>query len=68
MKDAQRRLLDLLAGWSAFISEEEGTGSDQESETIGNLYQEVGQFEDMTDEQVKKFVEEKILLLLLRDA
>jgi hypothetical protein len=64
MKDAHRKLLDLLAGWSGAAD----IVSEQESETVGDLYEEAGQFKDMTDEQIKEFVNGKILPFLLRDS
>lgn len=76
-KTASTRLLDLLAGWSAYVSaDEENNVQDPalSAEEIGALYQLAGELSEeweelgVEDQQraVSAFVEERILPLLLR--
>src|ERR1051326_3724828 len=76
-KTACTRLLDLLAGWSAYVSEDEENGLQDpalSAEEIGCLYQAVGEQSEAweklervdRDRAVAAFVEERILPLLLR--
>lgn len=60
---AHRRLLDLLAGWSAFL-DELASADDvpmreeyaREAEAIADLYQEAGGADGMTDDDVTAFL------------
>jgi len=71
------RLLDLLAGWSAFVSDEEENGAVDpalSAEEIGALYQSAGELGETgrgisrneEEEAVRTFVEQRLLPLLLR--
>ena len=71
-KRASTRLLDLLAGWSAFLSEDESNGvsdSKLSAEDVANLYQLAGARIDEWDtleagqesKAVRAFIEDKIL-------
>lgn len=60
MSAAQRRLLDLLAGWTSYVSQcaTESTDPppevyDREADLIAALYQDVGRVSDMPAEQVR---------------
>lgn len=73
-KTAGTRLLDLLAGWSNYVSsdEEEGlTDTALKAEDLAALYQEAASLimpiDDAEDEQaiVQRFVQERLLPLLL---
>jgi hypothetical protein len=77
VKAVSTRLLDLLAGWSAFVSADEENSIDDASlsaEEIGALCQLAGQASESWDHMsiddqeraVSTFVEEQILPLLLR--
>ena len=76
-KTASTRLLDLLAGWSAFVSaDEEAEERDPvvSAELIGALYQLAGELSegweplslDGQERAIRAFLEEQILPLLLR--
>jgi hypothetical protein len=76
-KSASTRLLDLLAGWAAFLSTEEESGvrdTALSAEEIGELYQEAGAaslvWGEMSAEEeekaVRAFFGERILPLLAR--
>jgi hypothetical protein len=78
-KTASTRLLDLLAGWSAYASKDEESNLQDPSlsaEEIGALYQLAGEssesWEEMSiDDQekaVSAFVAEHVMPLLLRRA
>lgn len=56
-----RRLMDLLAGWAQFAESDEF--AQQEHDTIADLYRESSWCEN--DEDVKRFVRNKILPLLI---
>ena len=56
-----RRLMDLLAGWAEFAENDDF--AQQEFDIIANLYQESSWCR--TDEDVRKFVKNKIIPLLL---
>ena len=65
MSDAQRRLMDLLAGWAQYAwkcaeAEEETTPPrsvyEAEASAIDDLYQQVGRIEDMHISDVIVFV------------
>jgi len=67
------RLLDLLAGWSAFVSESEENGivdPGLSAEDVGALYQEAGGLMDLGGAEellgVVKFVTLKVIPSLLR--
>ena len=63
------RLLDLLAGWSQYVSAEEGMEDTVSAEEIADLYQEAGaiQAKDTQEaEQVRQFVQQRVLPILLR--
>jgi hypothetical protein len=70
------RLLDLLAGWSAYLSADEESGLEDpalSAEDIGGLYQAAGQSsenwqglsEAEQEKAVRVFVNEQIIPLLL---
>lgn len=61
VKDSHERLLDMLHDWQSGIEEDR---SDSYTESICNLYQEAGAQENMTDDDVKKFLLEKVFLVL----
>jgi hypothetical protein len=76
-KTALTRLLDLLAGWSAYVSADEENqvhDPDLAADEIGALYQLAGELSEEweklsiegRDEAVSAFVEERIVPLLLR--
>src|SRR5687768_10975606 len=76
-KAAATRLLDLLAGWSNYVSadeENETVDSALSAEEIGVLYQRAGElsesWEHLTEEDqeraVRTFVEEQVVPALLR--
>jgi hypothetical protein len=76
-KTALTRLLDLLAGWSTYVSaDEENNVLDPAlaAEEIGALYQLAGELTEKWDQlsaegqgkAIRAFVEERILPLLLR--
>ena len=76
-KTAFTRLLDLLAGWSAYVSaDEENMVHDPalSAEEIGALYQLAGEMSEEWEQlsmegqgkAISAFVEERILPLLLR--
>lgn len=76
-KTASTRLLDLLAGWAAYVSADEEAqiqDSGLSAETIGTLYQFAGQQSEQWQElsageqaeAVSAFVNERIVPLLLR--
>lgn len=76
-KTTSTRLLDLLAGWSAYVSTDEDNGLRDPAlpaEEIGELYQLAGQesetwlemSEASQEEAIRTFVAERILPLLLR--
>jgi hypothetical protein len=78
-KTASTRLLDLLAGWSAYVSADEENHLRDPSvsvDEIGALYQLAGQESELWEElsvddqenAVTAFVEERVLPLLLRRA
>ena len=56
-----RRLMDLLAGWADFAQEDDF--AQNEFDNIADLYQQSSMCE--SDEDVRKFVKNKILPLLL---
>ena len=69
------RLLDLLAGWTNYVSSDEEhdcTDTMMQAEDIGALYQEAANLvmplDDVTAEEiaVRQFLQERILPLLLR--
>lgn len=76
MKEAQRRLLDLLAGWGQYVdqcaeSEDAHVGVtreayERESAAIHELYQEVGRVQDMQSLDIGVFVR-RIEALLIED-
>ena len=59
---AQRRLQDLLAGWSYFAETDKFAGA--ELEYITELYQAAGNIQ--TDEEVTAFVTNKMLPLIMK--
>ena len=76
-KTAATRLLDLLAGWSEFVANDEESGVKDPSltsEEIGDLYQAAGaqslQWDSLSvddeDRAVREFVETRVLPLLTR--
>jgi hypothetical protein len=76
-KITSTRLLDLLAGWSAYVSTDEDNGlldPALSAEELGELYQLAGQesetwlemSEASQEEAIRAFVAERILPLLLR--
>lgn len=74
MNEPQRRLLDLLFGWSEFLSRwkarttmtpEQARVLDLEIEAIADLYQRVGQVEQLSLNDFNEFMAE-IRALLLR--
>jgi len=76
-KSPSNRLLDLLAGWAAFVgSEEENQIRDAglSAEELGELYQAAGAeslaWDQLSLEEqeraVRRFVEERLVSLLLR--
>ncbi len=76
-KTPATRLLDLLAGWSAYVSQDEDNGTADavlSAEQVGDLYQAAGQLSetwdglsgDDQDRAVHAFVEQHVLPLLLR--
>ena len=74
MNQSHRRLLDLLAGWAAFVDKcaEHGDSFhvtkeeyERESELIYNLYQRVGSWNQPTEVSVKQFLEEDLRDFLL---
>jgi|GEM_PF-3258811 len=63
------RLLDLLAGWSQFVSTEDANSDSASAEEIADLYQAAGAIEvegAEEAEQVRQFVQQRILPILLR--
>ena len=69
------RLLDLLAGWTNYVSsdeEQDCTDTMMQAEEIGALYQEAANLvmplEDAASEEiaVSQFLQERVLSLLLR--
>jgi hypothetical protein len=76
-KTASTRLLDLLAGWAAFVGSDEENGvwdAALSAEEIGELYQAAGAESlawdgvsaEEHEEAVRAFVNERLLPLLLR--
>jgi hypothetical protein len=76
-KTASTRLLDLLAGWSAYVSTDEETNVQDHAlsaEDISELYQLAGQeserWEGLSDAEEEKavsaFVNERVIPLLVR--
>lgn len=77
MKTPVTRLLDLLAGWTEYVSTDEEHGLHDPhltADAIGALYQEAGQLMDVddwpekflkADREIRRFVEDKILPALL---
>jgi hypothetical protein len=76
IKTASIRLLDLLAGWSAYLSADEENGLRDPAlgaEEVGTLYQLAGDLSESWEslsgeeqhEAVSAFVEERILPLLV---
>lgn len=76
-KTPSTRLLDLLAGWSAYVlldEEHQVRDSTLSGEEISDLYQLAGELSEEWDELspeaqepfIRAFVEERILPLLLR--
>jgi hypothetical protein len=69
------RLLDLTAGWAQFVQENEEDAVDAavSADELCELYQEAGRLmaEDLSPREearrVRRFVEERILPLLLRE-
>lgn len=58
MKDSHERLMDMLGGWESVVGHQPNT-TQSEVDPIGDLYQEAGQ-KDMTDEEVKSFLIDKV--------
>jgi hypothetical protein len=56
MKDAHTRLMDMLWGWCM---------EEDDSPHIGELYEQVGEMENPTDDDIRAFVQEKVIPLLL---
>lgn len=62
MKDSNERLLDMLEGWER-VANRHPDYSTQEIDAVSDLYQEAGQ-NAMTDDDVKKFLLEKVFSVL----
>jgi len=75
-KTPSTRLLDMTAGWAAFVDGEEDDITDHavSVDELAGLYQAAGQlacdYGDSPDEaeRVREFVETRVLPLLLREA
>ena len=76
-KTAATRLLDLLAGWSEFVANDEESGVNDPAltaEQIADLYQAAGaqsfQWDSLSEAQqeqaVREFIEARVLPLLTR--
>jgi len=69
-KAPETRLLDILAGWSAYLDEDEANGlcDSVTAEEVAALYQEAGNFafDDPTPGEVRAFFIERVLTLLMR--
>ena len=67
-EEPHRRLLDLLAGWADFRGEAphgKGYRMVVEVDAIGDLYQAAGQLEPGTPEQVREFIDSRVVPFLL---
>ena len=61
--DAHTRLLDLLAGWSHYPYDDRPIYDDR---AIYDAYQNAGQRENMSDDEIKAFVSEYVIPILLK--
>lgn len=59
---AERRLMDMLAGWAG------SADLDDEVSAIADLYQQSATPDELTDEQVREFVINRVIPLLLKGA
>ncbi len=63
MKDSNERLLDMLEGWETVTMQRKCTVLEEDA--ISDLYQAAGQ-NVMTDDDVKKFLLEKVFPVLCK--
>ena len=54
----------MLAGWMMYIAETEEV--EAEFDDVFDMYQDAGRAEDMADDEIRLFIEERVLPLILK--
>lgn len=62
MNQPHIRLLDLLAGWASYADEI----GEEYADTVADLYQEAGSKESMSDNQIYRFLIDRVMTVLCK--